>query len=139
MTTETLLPLPEMEEPENGVAIAIPAAAAAADDADSKSKNPIVSAVEGIFSLAVGFTAEFMSAVLNHPQVQDAASGVMVAGMNRFMAQKDLGNRILEMDENMTVYYDAMAQKTGADIPEMASNLWKGFTGKGKEKAVQNN
>lgn len=135
-TSNTLVSEPQVDEADESVELlrqsAVTASALPSDV--EKKKNPIESAMEGLFSLAVGFTAKFMTAVLTHPLVKDAAASVMVAGMNQFMTQEDLGKKLLEMDENMTEYNEEMAKKTGADLPAMASNMWKGFTGNGKEK-----
>ena len=75
----------------------------------------------------VHVTAIFTSAVLSHPQVVTAGSNVMLAGMNAFMSQPDLAEKLKRANQQMSVQEkQEVAVQIGRDLPVLMGGIFYG-------------
>jgi hypothetical protein len=79
--------------------------------------------LSSIFTTTVSALAAFMAALLAHPQVEEAAAKVTVAGINMLLDQPDIAERITDKlgDKN-----DTLARKAGEEFPHLVGNFVKG-------------
>ena len=78
-------------------------------------------------NVVIEITAAFMTAVLSHPNVVNAASQVMVAGMNAFAAQPDLADKLKQVNQHMTTQdKQEAAVQIGRDLPILVGGIFHG-------------
>ena len=79
--------------------------------------------LSSILTTTVSALAAFMAALLGHPQVEEAAAKVMVAGINMFLDQPGIAERITDKlgDKN-----DTLARKAGEEFLHLVGNFFKG-------------
>lgn len=83
--------------------------------------------VHKLGDVVVNTTASFMSAVLRHPDVVDAASAVMVRGINDFAAQPDLADKLKQVNKHMTQQdKEEAAVQIGRDLPVLVGGIFHG-------------
>lgn len=92
----------------------------------------IASLFHKLAQLIVNATAAFMSLVLSHPDVVDAAANVMVTGMNKFLDQPDMSEKIKNASKHMSKEdKEEAALQIGRDLPLFVGGVIHGVFGGG--------
>lgn len=85
-----------------------------------------------VADVIIDSTAAFMTAVLTHPNVVEAAAQVMVAGINAFAAQPDLADKLKQVNQHMTQQdKEAAAVQIGRDLPVFVGGIVQGVFNRG--------
>ena len=91
-------------------------------------------------NVMIEITAAFMTAVLSHPHVVNAASQIMVAGMNAFAEQPDLADKLKQINQHMTTKdKQEAAVQIGRDLPILVGGIFHGvFSSRNDDKKKNN-
>jgi hypothetical protein len=107
---------------------------------EMKSDEP--SLLSRLWEYFVNLVALFVTAVLSHPDVEEAAARLIVRGINDTCEQPDLGEKVSKVSKSLRLENEAISRQLGEQFPKMASNFVggavAGLRGKASKRKSKN-
>ena len=89
------------------------------------------------FDSTVDAIATLSSAILSHPTMKQTLSDIMVKGMNEFMLQQDLDEKLVTMNATLSRRQPDLARHAGEDFPKLVGSFIQGMLLQPKEKEAK--
>ena len=90
-----------------------------------------------LFRWLVQFHAALLASILQQDCVQSAMSAILVRGMNDFLIQPDLNEKIQIMADTMSKNQEKAAHKAGQEFPKLVGNFIHGMMNAKKQQQQQ--